>query len=63
MKKQILILGLFVLAVFASFTKSYGQAALAPSPGVAYDYAVTISGAAGATARRPAHRGTRGRDP
>jgi len=50
MKKQILILGLFVLAVFASFTKSYGQAALAPSPGVAYDYAVTISGAAGATA-------------
>ena len=51
MKKKILILVLFVLAIFASVTNSYGQTELAPSPGIAYDYAVTIAGTPGATGK------------
>jgi hypothetical protein len=50
MKKQILILALFVLASFASVTNSYGQAsAIAPAPGVPYDYDVSVTGASGAS--------------
>lgn len=51
MKKQFLILALFVLAAFASVTNSYGQTPLAPSPGIPYNYAVTINGASGATGK------------
>ena len=54
MKKQILILVLFVLAAFANVEKSYGQTctpgALNPAAGVAYDYEVTVSGTVGGTA-------------
>lgn len=53
MKKQILILALFVMAMFASVTNSYGQCvtadALHPTIGVGYDYSVTISGTTGAS--------------
>lgn len=47
MKKQILILVLFVLAAFANVSKSYGQCnptPLTPAPGIEYDYGVTIVG-------------------
>jgi len=53
MKKQILFLMVFVLAAFANVNKSYGQCTpdpLHPAAGVAYDYSVTISGTAGASA-------------
>lgn len=46
MKKQILLLVLFVLAAFANVNKSYAQctpAALTPAAGVPYDYGVTIT--------------------
>lgn len=43
MKKQILILALFVMAMFVGVTNSYGQPTeLNPSPGVEYTYGVTI---------------------
>lgn len=54
MKKQILLLVLFILAAFANVEKSYGQtctpAALNPAAGVPYDYEVTVSGTTGGTA-------------
>lgn len=52
MKKQIFILMLFVLAVFANVNKSYGQCTpdpLHPAAGVPYIYEVTISGTTGGT--------------
>ena len=45
MKKQILIIAVFLMAAFASVTNSYGQAtALKPSPGTPYTYEVATSG-------------------
>lgn len=53
MKKQILFIALFVLAVLANVNKSYGQTcaagAFTPAPGVAYDYQADVTGTAGAT--------------
>jgi hypothetical protein len=52
MKKQILILALFVMAMFASVTDSYGQCAadpLHPAAGVSYVYEVTLTNATGST--------------
>jgi hypothetical protein len=52
MKKQILVLVVFVLAAFAGVNKSYGQCSpdpLHPSAGIAYDYEVTIQGTSGAS--------------
>ena len=52
MKKQILILVLFVMATFAGVNNSYGQCApgaFSPAAGVAYEYDVTVTGTAGAT--------------
>lgn len=48
MKKQIFILVLLVLAVFANVNKSYGQcnpSSLTPAVGVDYPYGVTVTGA------------------
>lgn len=47
MKKQILILVLFVLATFANVSKSYGQTELTPIPGTDYDYIVSGTPAGG----------------
>jgi len=44
MKKQILLFVLFVVATFASVSKSYGQSEISPTPGVEYTYGVTLSG-------------------
>lgn len=49
MKKQIFILVLFVLAVFANVNKSYGQCLedpLHPIAGKAYSYGITVGGSA-----------------
>ena len=53
MKKQILILVLFVLAAFAGINKSYGQCVegpLSPAAGRTYNYGVTVTGSGTAAA-------------
>ena len=50
MKKQILILALFVMAMFASVTNSYGQCAgssITPVTGVDYPYGIDVTGLVG----------------